>query len=825
MRIPLSWLKDYVEIPADVTVEDISAIYTRLGFEEEEIVKVGSDLQAPIVVGKVLEFVEEPQANGKTIRWCQVEVGDGKTHGIVCGASNFLVGDKVVVSLPGAVLPGDFKIAARKTYGHTSDGMICSARELKFSDEHDGILRLATLGLDPELGTDAIELLQLRDTVLDISVLPDRGYAMSMRGVARELANATGWKWHDPAELKNEISNSEKAVKAEIQDKTAASRIVLRTLQNFDPKAKSPLWMQRRIALAGMRPISLAVDVTNYVMLEIGQPLHAFDADKLKGGIKVKRAGENVKLKTLDEVDRELDANDIVIADDSGAIALAGTMGGASTEISETTKNIVIESACFSFGDVARTSRAHKLSSEASRRFERGIDHELGPIASARAVQLLEEFGGAKEVGSYEVDLRSPAKSIEAEIEFASRRVGVAYTNEQVTNSLKSIGCKVDLQGSALSVTPPSWRPDLQMAEDLAEEVARINGYELIPAIVPNALAGNGLTQLQRIRRNAARMLAENGLVEVLSFPFFGLNELDDMRVPADDNRRIALELLNPISAEQPYMRTTILAPLLATARRNISRGLNNVAVYEIGTIVLPSESQPNAAILPVSSRPSDSELESLNNAVPVQPWYVGAVLCGNRETGEASLAKSEIWDWQQAIALACSLVRLNNVQATVLQMEFAPWHPGRCAAIVMNNNIVGFAGELHPRVVEKYGLPARSCAFELDIEAIAHLNDEVISAKPIATYPHAKIDLAFVVDAVMPVDVIRRAIEAAEISELESLTLFDVYQGDQVRAGAKSVAFSLVFRNLERTLTDTEIAELREKAIKSVQILGAELR
>ncbi len=365
MRIPISWLKEFVEIPSETKIEDISAVLTKLGFEEEEIIHHGEDLRGPVVVGKVLDFVEEPQANGKTIRWCQVEVGQGQINGIVCGASNFFIGDKVVVSLPGASLPGGFEIAARKTYGHVSDGMICSAKELRFSEDHNGIIRLEELGLDPELGTDAIELLQLKEEVLDISVLPDRGYAMSIRGVARELANATGWKWQDPANIKNDLKSSPNAVSAEILDQTAASRIVLRTLSDFDSNRKSPLWMQRRITLAGMRPISLAVDVTNYVMLELGQPLHAFDADKLNGGIKVRRAGENIKLKTLDDFDRKLDARDIVIADDSGAIALAGTMGGATTEISDSTKNIVIEAACFSFGDIARTSRSHKLSSEA----------------------------------------------------------------------------------------------------------------------------------------------------------------------------------------------------------------------------------------------------------------------------------------------------------------------------------------------------------------------------------------------------------------------------------------------------------------------------
>ena len=824
MRIPVSWLKEFVEIPAKTTIEDISAIYTRLGFEEEEIIKYGDDLRGPIVVGKVLEFVEEPQANGKTIRWCQVQVGAKKVHRIVCGASNFLVGDKVVVSLPGACLPGGFEIAARKTYGHISDGMICSARELNLSDDHNGIIRLIELGLDPELGTDAIELLQLREEVLDISVLPDRGYAMSMRGVARELAKATGWKWNDPASIDSSISANKSAVIVNIVDKTTVSRIVLRTLKDFDPLAKSPLWMQRRITLAGMRSISLAVDVTNYVMLELGQPLHAFDANKLKGGIKVDRAGKNASLKTLDEVNRKLDSQDIVIADDSGAIALAGTMGGASTEISDKTTNIVIEAACFTAGDIARTSRAHKLSSEASRRFERGTDHELGPIASARAVSLLTEFGNAKEVGAVEADIRKPATPITVDTDFAFKRVGVDYTKDEVISALESVGCQVKTSGDKYEVTVPSWRTDLQMTEDLSEEVARINGYDRIPSIVPQAVAGNGLTDLQRLRRSVARMLSENGLVEVLSYPFMSMTELDSLRIPADDGRRVAMELLNPLSAEQPYMRTTILAPLLATARRNLGRGHTNVAVYEQGLIVLPTDG-PKAEILSVEKRPTDKQLAKLNEAVPVQPWYVGAVLCGDRENGDALTSAKEKWDWQKAISLAIEVVNLNHVSASVLQTDQAPWHPGRCAAIVMGNNIVGFAGELHPRVVQEYGLPLRSCAFELDVEAISYLNSEVVTASRIKTFPLAKIDLAFVVDHKMPVSVVVRAIESAGIEELDSVDLFDVYQGEQVPQGSKSVAVSLTFRALDRTLTDAEIADLRLRAISAAEALGATLR
>ncbi len=319
-------------------------------------------------------------------------------------------------------------------------------------------------------------------------------------------------------------------------------------------------------------------------------------------------------------------------------------------------------------------------------------------------------------------------------------------------------------------------------------------------------------------------MLSENGLVEVLSYPFISESELDQMRIPQDDGRRVASQLLNPLSAEQPYMRTTILAPLLSTARRNVGRGFTNVAIYELGLIVLPAEGF-KAKILSVASRPSDDDLAQLNDAVPVQPWYVGAVLCGDREVGDPLTATKEKWDWQKTISLACDIVNLNFVQPTVLQTEQAPWHPGRCAAIVMGNNIVGFAGELHPRVVEAYGLPARSCAFEIDVEAVSYLNQEVTTASRVKTFPPAKIDLAFVVDQKMPVSVLKRAIEAAGIVELDSLDLFDVYTGEQVPSGSKSVAFSLTFRAIDRTFTDAEIADLRLRAIAATEPLGATLR
>ncbi len=825
MRIPLSWLRDHVDIPETVTAQEIADLLTKVGFEEEEVIEFGEGLVGPVVVGRVLEFVEEPQANGKTIRWCQVEVAPGVVNGIVCGARNFFVGDKVVVSLPGAVLPGGFAIAARKTYGHVSDGMICSARELQFSDDHDGIIRLAELGLDPELGTDAIELLGLRDCVIDASVLPDRGYAMSMRGIARELHIATGWAWRDPADISAPVAASPAAINGHIVDESAAQRLVLRTLEGFNPTAASPIQMQRRLFLAGMRSISLAVDVTNYVMIELGQPLHAFDADKLQGDIKVRRAGESVTLTTLDDVERALDARDIVIADDSGAIALAGTMGGASTEISDSTRRIVIEAACFSFGDIARTSRAHKLSSEASRRFERGIDINLAHVASARAASLLSELGGATEIGAIDIDQRQPLVTITMPADFPARYVGADYTNDEVLEALINVGCIVE-GSETLNVTVPSWRTDISHPADLAEEVARLCGYDRIPSVLPRASAGLGLTPEQRLRRAISRNIASAGLVEVLSYPFMGAADFDALGLDAEDPRRVTLKLANPISLEQPSMRTTILGPLLGTFKRNLGRGHVNVAIFEIGMVVLSDGSSPAAAQLSTEHRPSDTELAELNAAVPVQPTYVGGLLAGAVELGAPVLSEADTWDWQRTLALVAGAAAEAGVAVTFVPAEQAPWHPGRCAAVAVGDSVVGFAGELHPRVIENNGLPARSCAFEFDLTAIAALAHGPVVATPVRTFPRASIDLAFVLAEETSADDVKAEIVSAAGDLLESVALFDVYQGAQVEAGQKSLAYALEFRAADRTLTDAEIFEVRDRVIAAcANKFGARLR
>ncbi|HKE70078.1 MAG TPA: phenylalanine--tRNA ligase subunit beta, partial [Nocardioidaceae bacterium] len=391
MRVPLSWLRDFVRLPDDLDVGDLTRRLTMLGLKLDYLHRLGDDITGPLVVGRVTAFESETHSNGKTIRWCQVDVGEPEPRGVVCGADNFEVDDLVVVALPGTVLPGGFEIGARKTYGHVSDGMICSARELELGDDHTGIMVLQPDEAKP--GDDAVELLGLRDRVIELEVNPDRAYALSIRGVGRDTALAYELPFDDPAGLEVKTGDGE-PYPIRVADHDGCPVFVARVVTGFDPAAPTPRWMARRIQLAGMRPISLAVDVANYVMLELGQPIHTYDRDQLQGAIEVRRAGEGERLVTLDDVDRALDTEDLLITDDRGAIGIAGVMGGESTEVSDSTTALVIEAAHFEPVSIARSSRRHKLISEASRRFERGVDPQLPAAAAQRVVDLLVHYGG-----------------------------------------------------------------------------------------------------------------------------------------------------------------------------------------------------------------------------------------------------------------------------------------------------------------------------------------------------------------------------------------------------------------------------------------------
>ncbi len=831
MRIPIGWLAEYADVAQGSGAAEVAAALWRVGLEEEGV--HGGSLTGPVVVGRVVEFVAEPQKNGKTIRWCQVDVGEHSPdgpRGIVCGAANFAIDDLVVVALPGAVLPGGFEIAARKTYGHISDGMICSARELDLGDDHAGILVLSTMGFGPAQGAapgvDAIALLGLAEEVLEINVTPDRGYCFSLRGVAREYATATGGEFRDPASVELPAAEGP-AFEVRLEDaaplrgRIGCDRYVARVVRGIDASRPSPFWMQRRLRQAGMRAISLGVDVTNYVMLATGQPLHAFDLATLGGPIVVRRAAAGERLTTLDGVERTLHGEDLLITEGgTHVLAIAGVMGGASSEISVSTRDVLIEAAHFDAGTVARSARRHKLSTEASRRYERGVDPELAPYAAQLAVQLLAEYGGGRaEPTVTDAGEREPVAAVELPVDLPSRLVGLDYPQETVERVLHAIGAEAsapaDADGGILTVVPPTWRPDLRLAVDLVEEVARLEGYDRIPSVLPVAPPGRGLTAAQRARRSVSRTLADRGCVEVLSYPFVAPEIHDAFRLPSDDPRRRALRLANPLSEEQPELRTSLLATLLPVLRRNLSRGSRDLAVFELGLVTRPGPS-PTAAPQPsVDQRPSAAELAALEAAVPAQPGRIALALAGERETrgwwGEGRPA-----DWSDAVGLARAVAETLRVEVVVIaDAGHPPWHPGRCAALHLpDGRLVGHAGELHPQVLESLELPPRTCAAELDLDLLIAQAPEAVAAQPLSTYPLALQDVALVVAEATPAADVEAALWAGGGDLVESVQLFDLYSGPQIGAGRTSLAYRLGLRAPDRTLSSEETAAVRDAAV-----------
>ncbi|MTD14026.1 phenylalanine--tRNA ligase subunit beta [Nakamurella sp. YIM 132087] len=835
MRAPVEWLSEYVDVPAGTDAQQVADALLSVGFETEDV-HVPPVTTGPLVVGRVLT-IEELTGFKKPIRFCTVEVGPGNgapdspggaVREIVCGARNFVEGDLVVVALPGSVLPGDFAIASRRTYDHLSDGMICSVRELGVGNDHEGIMVLdpddpaAVIGSDPRrlIGADPVE-----GAVVELAVTPDRGYALSMRGLARELGIAMDVPFRDPAA--DPVPDREAGGwPVHIEDPHGCSRFVTVRVSGVDPAAPSPFWMRRRLLAAGIRSISLAVDVTNYVMLEFGQPLHAFDLAQLSGDIVVRRALPGEQLRTLDGAVRTLVVDDLVVADESGPISLAGVMGGESTEISAGTTEVLIEAAWWAPEVITRTARRHRLPSEASRRFERVVDPEIAAAAAEAAAALLVRFGGGAVLGRSDVGLRPAPVTITLPLGEPERLAGRPYTPEVITHRLEQIGATVTGGESALQVSPPSWRPDLTRAADLVEEIARLEGYDTIPWVLPTAPAGTGRTSRQDRVAAIAADLSSAGLTEVLSFPFIGTKDLDQLGLDAGDDRRRTAVLSNPLDADRPSLTTTLLPGLLDAVVRNISRSSRELAVFEIGQVFLPAADSPAPPRIPVDRRPDEAQLDALEAALPAQPRHLAVVLAGPADRagwwGPARTA-----DWSDAVELARRVVRTAGVAVTVTAGEQQPWHPGRCARIGIAGDgsvTVGFAGELHPAVCERLGLPPRTVAVELDLDAIPAAALPV--GPRISPFPPVLLDLALVVDDTVPAGTVAEALVQGGGELLESVRLFDVYTGERVAAGTKSLAFALVVRAADRTMTAAEALGVRDAALAAAHTAsGATLR
>lgn len=810
MKAPVSWIKDYVVLPDDVTTLDLATRLTALGLKLEAIESPGDQITGPLVVGRVLTREPEPQKNGKTINWCTVDVGDangtGEPQGIVCGAHNFDVGDLVVCVLPGAVLPGNFAIGARKTYGHMSAGMICSAAELGLSGDHEGIIVLPPDSAVP--GTDAFAILGLDDDVIEFEINPDRAYALSLRGVARDAALAYDAPFTDPAQ-RDVPAADDAGYPVVVDDAEGCPLFVARLVEGFDPTAPTPDWMVRRLTQAGMRSISLAVDVTNYVMLEIGRPIHGYDADKLTGPIGVRRAAAGERLTTLDGTDRALSEQDLVVTDDSGIIGLGGVMGGEATEISGTTTRVLVEAAHWDATSMFRTGKRHKISSEAGKRNERGVDPTVTEAAADRVVELLVAHGGARAVpGATVVGTAPTTTPIPMPDDLPARITGIAIDAATTHATLAAVGCEAGPDG----YLPPPWRPDLTDPYDLVEEVARVVGYDQVPSVLPAPGAGRGLTRDQRLRRRVGRTLAGAGCTEVVSFPFVGDAALDQLGLPADDVRRHTVALANPLSTEEPGYTTTLLPGILKAAVRNIGRGAPGVSLFETGAVAFPVD-RGAAPIYGVDTRPTPDELAALLDTLPRQPLHLAVVLAGERERSGWWGAGSDA-GWSDAIAVVRRLAGELGVAVQVRSASLAPWHPGRCAEVVVGGSVIGHAGELHPTVCRAFGLPARSSAVEIDLDALLAAVPEVVAGPDFSSYPLAKEDVALLVDATTTVGDVEAALRDGAGELLESVRLFDVYTGEQVGAGKKSLAFALRFRASDRTLTEEDTSAARDAAV-----------
>jgi phenylalanyl-tRNA synthetase beta chain len=827
MRVPYSWLREVVSAGApgwDVPPADLEQALLRIGHEVEEVITLGP-VDGPLTVGRVIE-VEELTEFKKPIRACKVDVGEGVVREIICGATNFAAGDLVVVALPGTTLPGGFTITERKTYGRTSDGMICSAAELGLATDHSGILVLPPGTAEP--GASGVGVLGLDDVVFHLAITPDRGYCMSVRGLAREIACAYDLDFIDPAAVPA-LPREADAWPLTVQPETGVRRFALRPVTGIDPNAVSPWWLQRRLLLCGIRAISPAVDATNYVMLELGHPMHAHDLKRITGGFAVRFARPGETVVTLDDIERRLNPADVLIVDDVATAAIGGVMGSGTTEMRDDSTDVLLEAAVWDPAAVSRTARRLHLPSEAARRYEREVDPAISVAALDRCAGLLADIAGG-EVSEKLTDWRGDPprddwslRPILLAADLPDRTAGVRYRPGTTPRRLTQIGAAVSDDGASLTVTPPSWRPDLLQPADLVEEVLRLEGLELIPSVLPSAPAGRGLSASQRRRRAVGKSLALSGYIEVLPTPFLPAGVFDDWGLPADDERRHTTQVLNPLEADRPQLATTLLPGLLEALARNVSRGIVDVALFTIGQVVQPTEQTKSVGLIPVDRRPTDEEIALLDASLPRQPQHVAAVLAGLRELrgpwGEGRQAEAA-----DAFEVVRTVAAASGVEVTLRAAQYLPWHPGRCAEVLIGDVLVGHAGQLHPAVIERSGLPKGTCAVELNLDAMPIV--ETLPAPRVSPFPAVFQDVSLVVDADVAAQTVENAIRDGAGELLEEVRLFDVYTGPQLGESRKSLTFALRFRAADRTLTEDEASAARDAAVRSAtERVGAELR
>ncbi len=820
MRVPYAWLKEYVDI--DMSPEELARVLTMQGVNVDAVERPAAF--SGVVVGRVLEVAPHPNAD--RLRVCRVDVGegngsDGRYRTIVCGAPNVAAGQHVPVALPGAELPGGVRIGRTRLRGVDSEGMICSARELGLPDPSGG----AGIMVLPELpvGEDLKAALGLEDAVLVLDLTPNyAAHCQSMIGVAREVAASRGAAVRRPAvRLAESARATASAARVRIEAPELCPRYAARVIRGVRV-GPSPLWLQRRLEAAGMRPINNVVDVTNYVMLELGQPLHAFDYDRLAGSgpdvkeIIVRRAREGEKIVTLDGQERALLPDDLVIADARGAVAVAGVMGGESSEVTVETVNILLESACFDPLAVRRTARRLGIRSEAAARFEKGVDPEGCGFAADRAAGLIQGLAGGEVLRGLLDEHPRPLKRRRVTLrpERLNALLGTDLDASDIAAYLGRLGFDVqDAAGEALLVTVPTYRPDVASEADLAEEVARLHGYENIPTRLPRSPAVPSPLGRQRALAEAAREVClAAGLTEVMTYSFMGTELLDRAGVPDDDWRRAAIPLANPLSADQAVMRTCLLPLLLEALAHNARHQQADAALFELGRVYLPSR-------LPLAELPEESLVLALAAAGRVEEphWQ------GPPREADFYYLKGVVEAIGERLGLAGRLA--------FERAALPGFHPGRTARVLLCRPAgepveVGVVGEVHPDVAEAFDLPGRACAAELDFSALLAGADPVRTYQQLPRYPAVDRDLAFILRDDVPAARAEEVIRVAGGDMLEKVTLFDVYRGAGIPPGHRSLAYTLVYRAPDRTLTDAEVDAAHDRVRQRLgEELGARLR
>ena len=800
MRVSLKWLEEYVRV--DVPVAKLVELLDLSGTKVENILEPGKGLEG-VIVAEVLDISEHPNADNLILVGVRIE---GAEERVVCGAKNFAVGDKVPYAQVGARLP-ELEITERKIRGEVSRGMLCSAAELGVSKDHSGILVLAP---DAPVGSDVIALLGLDDVILELEITPNRPDCMGMIGIAREVAALLGNELQVPALPEASSAGLTSTpppiggpVTVMLQDAIGCPRYVAHLIEGVQV-GPSVGWISTRLLAAGVRPISNVVDATNYVLLETGHPLHAFDATKVHDhSIVVRRARAKERLQTLDGVDRVLIKDDLVIADPKKALALAGVMGGADSEVGEGTTEVILEAAYFDPVTIARTSRRLGLRSEASARFERGTDPEALPFAAARCAHVIASTAGAppssQVVDEYPTSIARERVTLRPER--TSKLLGFELEAPTQAKLLRSIQLVVDERDGLLDVEVPGFRPDIRREVDLIEEVARLAGYERLPSTIPHGDAGE-LEAAQKADRLLRRAFASLGANEAWTTSLGNAQDLDLLELAADHPARRMVGIANPMSDLEDKMRTTLLPGLLRAAARNVARRVDNVALFEIARV-----------------------FEASSELLPDQPTNLGGVFVGERSSTTWK-HPAVAWDFFEVKGIVLAAVASLGVTMELAPVEGMPFHPTRAAAVSIGSSRVGAIGELHPRACERFDVPEGTVVFEIAAAPVVAAMPARPTVPELPRFPAAFIDLAVVVADDVAAAAVEDAIRSAGAPELESVQLFDLYRGEQVEVGKKSLAYALRMRVPDRTLTDDDAVAVRERMVGALRDrFQAELR